>query len=307
MRADIRMKMDIRYTRDIVLFAFLILSAQALQADERPTVGLALGGGGANGLAHIAILEVFDELEVRPEMISGTSIGAIIGALYASGNTAGEIRDLVDEIVGQDSDSWIGRFIDRRIFRWISLLDPSMGEGGLIRGDRLISLLDDALEVDTFEELDIPLRVIATDLRKREQVVFDSGDLSSAVLASIAIPGVFTPVIIGDRVLVDGGLVNPVPFDVLFDNCDIVVAVNVIGIRDLDDDISFMDTTFISAKIAQESILRGKRALREPDIFIDTGINGVQVMQFNKFDSIYKQARPAADQLRQQLIDKLGL
>lgn len=283
-----------------VCCVFCLFLSNAI-AGERPTIGLALGGGGANGLAHIEMLAVFDELGVRPDRIAGTSIGAIIGALYASGESAADIRTLVARLVGQESDSWQQLFMERDLFRWIGFVDPALGQGGLIRGDKFIAFLQDAIKVDTFEALTIPLQVIATDLNRQEQVLFDSGALSPALEASMAIPGLFAPVTIDKRRLVDGGLVNPVPFDVLFDTCDLVVAVNVIGRIEPGNDPSFMDSTFIAVRIFQKSILREKLKQRAPEILIDAGIKNVRALEFFKSDQVYKQAQPAAQQLRTEL------
>lgn len=288
----------------VLLLGVMILSgldASAADVPDRPVIGLALGGGGANGLAHITMLEVFDELGVRPDYMAGTSIGAIMAALYASGQTAADIRSLVDEVIAQESDSWQDLFLDRQLFRWMEFLDPGLGEGGLIRGDKIIAFLTDAIAVDTFKQLEIPLQVIATDLKSRRQVVLDSGSLAKAVQASMAVPGVFTPVTLNGRMLVDGGLVNPVPFDVLFESCDLVVAINVIGVLEPISEPSFMDSTFMAVRIFQESILREKRERRAPDILIETDIKNIRLLHFHKFDAVDEQAQPAADRLRSAL------
>ncbi len=286
-----------------IAYTFVATSAYA----DRPTIGLALGGGGANGLAHVVMLELLDELNVRPDYIAGTSIGAIMGALYASGFEGKDIRNLVDEVIAQETDGWRELLLDRKILRSIEFIDPSLGRGGLIRGDKFVSFLNDAIEKESFSELPIPLKVVATDLKTGEQVVLESGKIGPAVQASMAIPGLFAPVHIDGRLLVDGGLVNPVPFDLLSDKCDFVIAIDVIGSLDQEEDPSFVDATVTSARIFQLSILREKRRHGEPDIFIDTEIRDIKVLQFHKAENIYTQAEGAVERLREALQEKLGL
>lgn len=191
-------------------------------------IGLALGGGGARGLAHIPLLHVFDELGIRPYRIAGTSIGAVIGALYASGISGAEIREGVSRMVMAKGESFRDVFHRKDAFKWIQFLDLEFGHGGLLKGDKFIAFLYEAMSVSCFEDLQIPLQVVTTDFHSSEQVVISSGELLDAVKASMALPGLFTPVRWEGRVLIDGGSVNPVPFD-LFHDCDVVVAVNVMG------------------------------------------------------------------------------
>jgi NTE family protein len=264
-------------------------------------IGLALGGGGAVGLAHIAMLEVFDELEVRPFRMAGTSIGAIIGALYASGMSSAEIKRIVMDLVARDQASWKGRLFDRRLLQWIRFMDPELGEGGLVGGDAFISFLKDTLKVTTFEELSIPLKVVATDYWERKEVVYESGDLLKPIQASMAVPGLFRPVRMDDRVLVDGGLTNPVPYDVLSESCDLVVAVDVTGGAKRREDISFMDAVHMAGRILLHRVMEEKMTRIKPDIYIAPQVLDVHVLQFHKFDRIYEQALPAAETLRREL------
>ncbi|HMP72233.1 MAG TPA: patatin-like phospholipase family protein [Kiritimatiellia bacterium] len=264
-------------------------------------IGLALGSGGASGLAHIAVLEAFDELGLTPHRITGSSIGAVLGALYASGMNAREIRKLVDDLVVQDTDTWREVLLDRQLLRWIQFVDPDIGEGGLISGDAFISYLHEAIGVTNFEELAIPMKVVTADLWTREQVVIETGDLMSAVKASMAVPGLFAPVILEGQTLVDGGIVNPVPYDLLFEASDVVVAINVIGRNQPLDDLSLFRSMFLSMRVMQTAILREKLKVREPDIYIETGVEGVRLLEFNKIDEILRQADPAKDRLKEAL------
>jgi NTE family protein len=269
---------------------------------KRLRVGLALGGGGAKGLAHIPMLEVFDELGVRPDRMAGTSIGAVIGALYASGIPGARIREGVRRMVISRGDSFRVALQKRDALNWVRFLDPGFGQRGLFKGDRFISFLYEAMGVSTFEELEIPLRVVATDFWKSEQVVFESGALLPAVKASMGLPGVFAPVRLDGRVLIDGGAVNPVPHDLLGD-CDVVVAVDVMGSMAAGADAApgFLRAVLGTFDIMQNSIIRQRLKLSPPAIYVKPDIQGVDVLDFYRADDVYRQAEPARRALREEL------
>ncbi len=183
-------------------------------------IGIALGGGGAKGLAHISMLEVLDELGVRPHRISGTSIGAIIGALYASGLPARGIREGIGDLTATPR-TLKELFEAKKLPSWIEIIDIDVARGSLLQIDRFLEKLQTVIGVSQFEDLSIPLRVVAADFWARKEVVFTAGPLIPAVAASFALPGIFKPVVMDGRVLVDGGSVNPLPYDLLLDECDI--------------------------------------------------------------------------------------
>jgi NTE family protein len=159
----------------------------------RPGIGLALGGGFARGFAHLGVLRVLEENQIRISHIAGTSVGSILGAAYASGAPLSRIISTCRTL----------RFRD--IARWrVSRL-------GLASNQRLAGLIERVFESRQFEDLRIPLAVVATDLSSGEPVVFTQGNLVDAIRASCAFPGLFEPVEIGTRCLADGGLVAPVP------------------------------------------------------------------------------------------------
>jgi len=160
---------------------------------QRTGVGLALGGGFARGFAHLGVLQVLEEHQIPISHIAGTSVGSILGAAYASGAPLARIMETCRTL----------RFRD--IARWrVSRL-------GLASNQRLADLIERVFESRQFEELRIPLAVVATDLTSGEPVVFTQGNLVDAIRASCAFPGLFEPVQIGTRCLADGGLVAPVP------------------------------------------------------------------------------------------------
>ena len=267
--------------------------------------GIALGAGGANGLAHILMLEVFDELGIRPHRIAGSSIGAVIGALYASGLSAKQIRDLAGDLVVRKTDKWKQVLFEKNIFKWLSFLEPAFGKGGLISGDAILSWLLENIQSTTFEELEIPLAVVATDFWQGGERVFASGELNPAIEGSIAIPGIFSPVRFENALLVDGGLVNPVPYDLLLDDCDITVAIDVTGRRSEKDDLSFVDGMLHSFQIMQQSIMAEKRARREPAIYITADVLDVRALEFYKLDQIFEDSQKAKRELRERLAELL--
>ena len=265
-------------------------------------VGLALGGGGAKGLAHIAMLKVFDALGIRPHRITGTSIGSIMGALYASGISGERIREGVDRMIISRGDSFKQALKKRDVLKWLEFLDIEFGNRGLFKGDKFISFLYESMGKATFEDLEIPLKVVATDFWTSEQIVLDSGPLLPAVKASMGLPGVFTPVTIGERVLIDGGGVNPVPHDLLED-CDVIVAIDVMGnMRNASGKAPNVFRAVLGTfDIMQNSIIAEKLKRNPPDIYIKPDIVGVDILEFFKADDVYAQTEPAAKELRDAL------
>ena len=197
---------------------------------ERPRIGLVLSGGGARGAAHVGVLKVLDELRVPIDAIAGTSMGAVVGGLYASGLSAAEIEELLRSLNWQDAfqdrppreELGFRRKQDNREF----LVRYALGvteEGfvlprGLVQGQKLEQVLRNAAlpvaEIQDFDRLPIPFRAVATDLETGEAVVMDSGDLVTAMRASMSAPGVFAPAQRNGRLLVDGGLVENLPIDI---------------------------------------------------------------------------------------------
>jgi NTE family protein len=266
-------------------------------------IGLALGGGGAKGLAHVLMLEVLDELKLRPHRIAGTSIGAIMGTLYASGMSGQDIQQLIDRLTVSKEESWFSGLFKQEVNRWWDIIDIQMGHGGLLSTHGLATFLREIIPTTQFEDLNIPLKVVAADFWERKQVVFDRGNLIPALQASIAIPGLFSPVQYQGRVLVDGGLVNPVPYDLLFDECEVVVAIDVLGDRTprADKEPSYFENIFNTFQIMQAGILRDKIKCQPPDIYIHPALENIRVLDFQRFEDIYKQAMPARNKLKRAL------
>jgi len=192
------------------------------------TFALALGGGGARGLAHIAVLEALDDMGRKPVAIAGTSIGSLIGAAYAAGMSGKRIRRFVIRLAHNRADVF-RRLIATRAGTFADLFSIGFGSATLVDAEKFCRQFMPDDVPDDFEELEIPLTIVATDLYRRQQAVFSSGALRPALAASIALPTVMRPVIVNDRILIDGGATNPLPFDHLGALADIVVAVDISG------------------------------------------------------------------------------
>jgi NTE family protein len=180
---------------------------------NRPKVGLALGGGYARGLAHIGVLEVLERENIPVDIISGTSMGALVGALYAREREAAIIKKQATQL------DWVSL---------ATLIDPAIPRSGLITGRRVTNLLKRFIGDVTFQELGIPFACVATDIISGDEVVIKEGKVVDAVRASISIPVIFTAVKKDGRFLVDGGLVNNVPVSVARHmGADYIIAVDV--------------------------------------------------------------------------------
>lgn len=166
-----------------------------ISGEPTPKIGLALGSGSARGLAHIGVIRAIEEAGIRIDMVAGTSIGALIGAAYASGRLDALERDF--------------RVIDWR--RIGALLDPVIPWSGFIDGRKIAGFVRAHVPLEAIEHLPLPFCAVATELASGRETVIREGDLIEAVRASISVPGIFSPVRRKGRILVDGGLVNPVP------------------------------------------------------------------------------------------------
>lgn len=175
-------------------------------------IGIALGSGAARGLAHIGLLKAFEDRKIKPYAITGSSMGALIGGIYASGYPI----DKIEEFYLQLDLSVFKRFIDIKV-----------SSAGLIGGDKIEDLIASTIKQRNIEKLDVKFKCVATDLLTGLEIVFDKGDIVKAIRASISFPAVFVPVYYEKMFLVDGGIKNPVPVDILPEECDIKFAVNV--------------------------------------------------------------------------------
>ena len=255
-------------------------------------LGIALGGGGARGLAHIGFLKILADLDITPHIVSGTSIGAMIGAMYCSGLSPYEIERLYHKI---------------SILNWGKLIDLSIPAiHGLVKGERIIKMLREEYNLSTFENLKIPLKVVATDFWNREEVVFDHGDLVTAIRASISIPGIFEAVRIDDRILTDGGAVNPVPYDIIENDCDLLIAVDVTGElmpdNQKNESPNIFECIINSFHIMESALLENKLEKNSPDFLYQPSIFNISIIDFTKYDEIMEQSEPEFERFRQDML-----
>ncbi|MCX7818870.1 MAG: patatin-like phospholipase family protein [Kiritimatiellae bacterium] len=273
-------------------------------------IGLALGGGGVRGLAHIPVLEAFDEAGVIPAAVAGTSMGAILGALYAAGRSGRAIRRRVLSRAPASRDAW-RRFLRNRaaLARWLRAIRPDFRQGGLLRTDRVIGLLADDLPCETFEELRIPLRVVAADFWTGEALVLDRGPLLSAIQASMAVPGVFAPVERDGHLLVDGGLVNLVPWDLLRDRCDRVIAVHVAAAappRQRHRVPTVAEAVLGAFDIGHAALLAERLRVSPPDLWVPVPLRDIGIFEFTRAQEALRRGEAAAATVRQALAEWTG-
>ena len=263
-----------------------------------PTFAVAFGGGGARGLAHIHVIEALDDLGIRPTAIAGTSIGAIVGAGAAAGMSGRDIRLHAESVLGRGTE------LAARIWRARpATLSEAFGNGfriGQFNIDRLVAAFLPETIPDSFEKLAIPLRVVATDYFAHEETVFDHGELIPAIAASAAIPALFRPVRRGERIFVDGGISNPVPFDVLEGMADIVIAVDVIGapVQNGGRSVNSIDILLGASQIMMQSILALKMKRSRPQILLHPPVSHFRVLDFMKIGKVLAETASIGDELK---------
>jgi NTE family protein len=317
------------FRRGLFLAALYACSQQVLAAEpsvaegacrpepgsDRPSIGLALGGGGARGISHVSVLRKLEQMRIPVDCIAGTSIGSLVGGLYASGKSIDELETLVTSM------DWMQLFDDslarpERSFRRkqddrdrLATLGVGIRSGrlrlspGILQGQRILALFEretlGVSAIDDFDALPIPYRATATDLNTGEAVVLGHGSLAMAMRASMSLPGIFQPVEMNDRVLLDGGLANQVPVDVLRSmGADIVIAIDVgtpltkhgadANVLDVVSQITTMMTTRSAA--AQLSTLGEQDVLIVPDLGTE-----VATGDFTKAQDALRIGREAAD------------
>ena len=262
-----------------------------------PSVAIAFGGGGARGLSHIPVIEALDELGIRPVAVSGSSIGAIMGAGIASGMSGRNIRDHTLQTVGNRG------VLANRL--WSIGAASMRGPAGDFRLGQfnlelvLKALLPEVIPHD-FESLAIPLKVMATDYYGQSEVVLETGELWPAIAASAAIPGIFMPVRINGRIMIDGGVFNPIPYEHLMDLADIVIGVDVVGAPEGDDRMmpNRIDSMFGASQLTMQSSIALKLKIRPPHIFIRPPVNRFGIMDFLKAREILDETAAVKDELK---------
>ena len=267
-----------------------------------PKIGLALGGGGARGLAHIPMLEAFDELGLKPAIIAGCSMGALVGAAYACGMTAKDMRAHTEKILSKRVDAL------RYVFgaRKSKITDIFSLKGMLslhLHGEKLVELaLPDSLP-QNIEDTQIPFRVITTDYESMEERVHSQGNIIQAVAASIAIPGHIVGPRIEGHTHVDGGVTNPVPFNHAREGMDIVVAIDVTGKPRAfaRSHPSNMELAVGSLLIMFNQMAELRRAAAPPDIYIRPEVDLFSTGDFFKPREIFEAATASKEKLKRAL------
>lgn len=325
------MKETIRFEK-ILLISSLIVGmliaaaqvsiASAAQADTdiiRPKIALVLGGGGARGAAHVGIIKVLEENNVPIDLIIGTSMGSIIGGLYAAGYSPDELDQLMNDI------DWGDLFTDQPSEEYLSfrrkkdqlrLMRIEMGitkdgitfKRGVISGQKFGFLLKKLTihkaHINNFDELNIPFRAIAADLETGEVVVIGKGSLNEAIRASLSLPGIFPPIEIDGRTLVDGGIVNNVPIEVAKElGADIIIAVDVgTPLDDIENVKSALDVSMQSMGIlGKRNVDESLALLTDKDLFIRPELGDIKTESFSRAPD----AVDLGEQAALQVVDKI--
>lgn len=310
--------------------------SQVSEQNWRPRIGLALGSGVARGWAHIGVLRALERCGIKPDIISGTSIGAVVGASY-----------LTDEL--DTLEDW-ARSITK--LRMLSYMDFKVSSGGLIGGRHLVEVMQKHLGDAAFEDYEMPFVAVATDLVTGHEVWLREGRLVDAVRASFSLPGVFQPILVNDRWVVDGALVNPVPVSVCQAmGAQMIIAVNlnadiigksrqpgakiptVAGFDLLDvmkenapassgsmldalarrtfkreaNQPSLFGVMISSLNIVQDRIARSRLAGEPPDVHITPRLGQIGLFEFDRADEIIAEGEAAVERVLPDLRDALSV
>jgi NTE family protein len=263
---------------------------------KTPKIGLALGSGGARGLAHIGVLKVLIKAKIPIHMVAGTSMGSIVGACYANDCSISKTEEIA---------------LKQNWREFLNILNPSLRtlKYGLSSGDKIKKLLYSILGNVKFEDLKIPFAVVATDIASGKEIIIKEGSVVDAIRASISIPAIFVPVKIKNRFLVDGGVTNPVPADVLKDmGADIVIASNVLTEPEKKgklflhksrktgkiDTPNIFKTIFQSIYILENGIVKDR--IIKADVIIKPDVNRIEAYDMHKGNIAIRAGIKAAKQ-----------
>ncbi len=270
------------------------------------TFALALGGGGARGLAQVVVLEALDEMGVRPVALAGVSMGAALGAAYAGGLSGKAIRRHVIEIA-HDRARTLARLYAARAVGLREVFAAGFGNPLVLDALKVCEAFLPPEVPDDFAALDIPLTVVAADLYARQAVALRAGSLRAAVAASMALPGLLQPVESEGRVLVDGAAVNPLPFEHLAGTADIVVAVDSsLGAptpRGVPDP---WEALFTTLQVMGHTIVTHKLKHAAPDLIVRPNVGTFRLLDFLRASAILRAAEPARAEVKERLAALLG-
>ncbi|SRR6056297_1319048 len=265
------------------------------KSKKKKKIGLALGGGGARGLAHIGVLKVLEEHGIKPDYMSGVSMGAVIGAFYTTGS---DLKKIEEEAVGLTKTKAIKK-----------LLDLNNPKKSILKGKKAYKYIKNWIGESTFGDTKVPFRIIATDLTNGEEVVLKRGSLADAVRASISVPGIFPPVKISNRYLVDGGVLNSTPVSVLERmGADIIIGVDLIIKRKVEMENPSMMATLIQSYEVMRSY--GTKVniekINKNAIVIKPKLRGtIDSFKFYDIDKFIKSGEKAAEEAMPEIKKKL--
>lgn len=249
-------------------------------------IGLALGSGGAKGYAHIPFLKAIDEMGIKISCIAGTSMGSIIGAFYAGGMSGDEMAKLTESL---------------GVLETLKITAPNSLKPGLSDGKNVEKFLREHLPVLRFEDLKIPLKISATDYWNKKEHVFDKGDLVAAVRASISLPGIFHPYLYNERLYLDGGIVNPVPFDLIAD-ADFIIAIDVLNENFKDKKVPGpIDSLFGSYHIMKQHIMRYKNYKKKISLLCAPDLSDFSALAFHKSKEIILSVEKDVEEFKKNL------
>jgi len=271
------------------------------------SVALALGGGGARGLAHIVVAEALDEMGVKPVAIAGTSIGAVIGAGYAAGMSGKDMRRYAIQVAHNRTDV-MRRMMRARAGKLSDIFGGGLGDATRLDAELICEqFLPEALP-EHFSGLAIPLTVIASDLYRRREVAFSEGPLRRALAASISLPTIMRPVEVDGAVLVDGGATNPLPFEHLRGIADVVVAVEISGPVEADqrDVPNALECLYATVLVMTHSIISEKLRHGAPDLLIQPKVGAFRALGFLQASAILRAADPIKAEFQEKLARLIG-
>ena len=238
--------------------------AVELPAPKPKRLGLAVGGGGARGFAHVGVLQVLEEAGIKTDLVVGTSAGSLVGALHASGKTGAQLQRIAETMEESTITDWALPFLNR----------------GVLRGEALARYVSNQTQGRKIEDLPIRLGIVATDLNLGEGVLFQRGDTATAVRASSAVPSVFLPVRINNRDYVDGGLVAPVPVRYAREmGAEVVLAIDISTTPEGSQAESMLQILLQTFNIMGKSIKALE--LKEADVVVRPSLGGVSSADFN--------------------------
>ena len=264
-------------------------------------IALVLGGGGARGIAHIHALQAFDDLDVKPSIIVGSSIGAIMGAGYAAGMTGTEIREYAIKTFGNRGEV-MSRMWKLRPDNLRTAIGNAVRFGEIDTLKAMRAFLPANIP-ETFEELQIPLLVTATDFYAGTHAVICEGELWRAIAASAAIPAVFRPVMLNGRYFIDGGFTNPVAFDLVSSQERLVIAIDVVGWPNGDEGKmpSRVDAAFGASQLLMQTINEIKLEIHQPDLLYRPEVSDFRVLDFLRTQEILESTRVTRTDIRDRL------